>query len=164
MEPFNLAQTLTASFNLVFKIWFIFQNFAELIEKAVHEHDAEGTFYDIVKFLLQTFLSVSKEENEEEANDDESSNGTATPDEPEAEQEQEEEKQHGHVSSNATAAAAWPMLHQGMALDELTIDPFTLSEILRLHILSSGVRIGKLDDTGCYHCQATKLSKYRDCY
>ena len=88
---------------------------------------------------------MSKEENEEEANDEESSNGTATPDEPEAEQEQEEEKQHGHVSSNATAAAAWPMLHQGMALDELTIDPFTLSEILRLHILSSGVRIGKLN-------------------
>eukprot|EP00794_Sanderia_malayensis_P020094 gene20094-22064_t len=126
----------------------------ELIENALLEHDAEGHYYDIVKFLVQTFLSISKEENEQVGNDDdESSNGTATPEEPdEAEQmredqgkqqqQEEEEMKSGTVSSNATAAAAWPMLHQGMDLDELTIDPFTLSEILRLHILSSGVKIG----------------------
>ncbi|XP_065062653.1 bromodomain adjacent to zinc finger domain protein 1A-like isoform X2 [Rhopilema esculentum] len=112
------------------------------VEAALHEHDAEGSFYDIVKFLLQTFFTISKEENEEDVNDDDSTNGTNTPDEPEMELEQYQEHEHGHVSSNATAAAAWSMLHQGMALDELTIDPFTLTEVLRLHILSSGVKIG----------------------
>ena len=112
------------------------------MEAALHEHDAEGSFYDIVKFLLQTFFTISKEENEEDVNDDDSTNGTNTPDEPEMELEQYQEHEHGHVSSNATAAAAWSMLHQGMALDELTIDPFTLTEVLRLHILSSGVKIG----------------------
>lgn len=108
----------------------------------MQEHDAEGVLYDIVKFLLQTFFTVTKEENEAEDDDLESNSGTATPAEPEPDQDVDEQQWHKHVSVNATAAAAWPMLHQGMALEELTIDPFTLSEILRLHILSSGVKIG----------------------
>lgn len=46
------------------------------------------------------------------------------------------------ASTNAKAAAAWPMLSQGLALHEITIEPFALTEVLRLHILSSGVRFG----------------------
>ena len=109
----------------------------------MQEHDAEGVLYDILKFLLQTFFTVTKEENEVEDDDNESNSGTATPAEPDPDQEIVEQPESSHVSSNATAAAAWAMLHQGMALEELTIDPFTLSEVLRLHILSSGVKIGK---------------------
>lgn len=111
----------------------------DLIESALQEHDAEGVLYDIIKFLLQTFFTVTREENEAEDDDEDSSSDTATP-----EPDQEIDEQHGnlHVSSNATAAAVWSMLHQGMALEELTIDPFTLSEVLRLHVLSSGVKIG----------------------
>ena len=119
----------------------------DLIENALQEHDAEGVLYDILKFLLQTFFTVTKEENEAEDDDNESNSGTATPAEPDQDQDVVEQQGHSHVSSNATAAAAWAMLHQGMALEELTIDPFTLSEILRLHILSSGVKIGR-----SFHC------------
>ena len=44
------------------------------------------------------------------------------------------------TSQSSRAAAAWPLLHQGMALHEIPIEPFSLTEILRLHILSSGIK------------------------
>ena len=47
------------------------------------------------------------------------------------------------VSASAAMAAAWSQLHQGRNLHELTLDPLTCSEILRLHILSSGASMGK---------------------
>lgn len=47
------------------------------------------------------------------------------------------------VSASAAMAAAWARVHQGQDLHELTLDPFTCSEILRLHFLSSGASLGK---------------------
>ena len=47
------------------------------------------------------------------------------------------------VSASATMAAAWAQLYQGRDLHELTLDPFTCSEILRLHFLSSGASLGE---------------------
>ena len=134
----------------------------DLIESALQEHDAEGMLYDILKFLLQTFFTVTKEENEVEDEDSESNSGTATPAEPDPDQEPVEQQENSHASYNATAAAAWAMLHQGMALEELTIDPFTLSEILRLHILSSGVKIGRYSSTKLYLVTRVCLLVYSD--
>lgn len=47
------------------------------------------------------------------------------------------------VSASAAMAAAWAQLYQGKDLHELTLDPFTCSEILRLHFLSSGASLGE---------------------
>jgi bromodomain adjacent to zinc finger domain protein 1A len=47
------------------------------------------------------------------------------------------------VSASATMAAAWAQVHQGKNLHELSLDPFTCSEILRLHFLSSGASLGE---------------------
>lgn len=40
----------------------------------------------------------------------------------------------------ATAAATWSIMYQNTALNKLTLDHLSLTEILRLHLLSSGAR------------------------
>lgn len=40
----------------------------------------------------------------------------------------------------ATAAATWPLMYQGTPLYSLTLDHLSLTEVLRLHLLSSGAR------------------------
>lgn len=95
--------------------------------------------------MLHTFLKFEQDENihENERDDDESS----SEEENEVENIKEEESSDSipkKPSANARSAAAWSMLSQGLALHEITIEPFSLSEILRLHILSSGVKFGEL--------------------
>ena len=116
--------------------------FQAYLEEALLEHNAEGKYFDLVKYLLKTFQRVTQEENEAEEEDDASTTGTDTPAEPAEAETTDVNTEHGRASASAAAAAAWPMLYQGKALQELTVEPFTLSEILRLHILSSGVKIG----------------------
>jgi bromodomain adjacent to zinc finger domain protein 1A len=41
---------------------------------------------------------------------------------------------------SATAAANWSQKYQGCSLGKLSLDSVTLSEVLRLHLLSSGGR------------------------
>lgn len=44
----------------------------------------------------------------------------------------------------ATAAASWCQLYQGVPLSKVTLDSVTLTEVLRLHLLSSGGRSGEM--------------------
>lgn len=108
-----------------------------MLEEALTEHDAEGVYYDLLLFLLGAILRTHLEEEEEEGLD-----GTHDH-EPLVEMDDDgDEKSQATVSASATMAAAWPMQHQGKPLHELIMDPFTSSELLRLHLLSSGARIG----------------------
>lgn len=121
-----------------------FYFYSEWIEEALTEHDAEGNYYQLLRFLLHTFLKFEQDENihENERDEDESS----SEEENEIENIKEEESSDSipkKPSANARSAAAWSMLSQGLALHEITIEPFSLSEILRLHILSSGVKFGE---------------------
>jgi hypothetical protein len=43
----------------------------------------------------------------------------------------------------ATAATSWCQAYQGAPLKDLTLDCATLSELVRLHILTSGGRCGE---------------------
>ena len=119
------------------------------MEEALNEHDAEGKYYKILKLLLHSYLRTQQDENSvQDDDDDASTSGENTPtQQPEVVEEgidaESQEAAKKKSSENARAAAIWPMLHQGMALREITIEPYSLTEILRLHILSSGVRIGK---------------------
>ena len=119
-----------------------------MLEEALQEHDAEGIFYDILKFLLQCILKTHAEEEEEEGLDDSDVQAHDETEDRKMKEEDEEESDLARlkkaVSSSASMAAAWAQLHQGKNLHELILDPFTCSEILRLHILSSGARLGKL--------------------
>lgn len=112
-----------------------------MLEEALTEHDAEGVYYDLLLFLLGAILRTHLEEEEEEGLD-----GTHEH-EPVMDLEDDgNEKSQATVSASATMAAAWPMQHQGKPLHELIMDPFTSSELLRLHLLSSGARIGMQTD------------------
>ena len=55
--------------------------------------------------------------------------------------EEQDEKQDGGSRVKLTDAslhALWPLQHQGVALNELVLNSYTLSEVLRLHLLSAG--------------------------
>ena len=107
-----------------------------MLEEALLEHDAEGIYYDLMQFLLGAILRTHLEEEEEEGL------GGNQQLQPPSDYDDDDNQLHATVSASATMAAAWPMLHQGKQLHELIMDPFTCSELLRLHLLSSGVRIG----------------------
>ncbi|XP_015763887.1 PREDICTED: bromodomain adjacent to zinc finger domain protein 1A-like [Acropora digitifera] len=107
-----------------------------MLEEALTEHDAEGVYYDLLLFLLGAILRTHLEEEEEEGLD-----GTHDH-EPVVELDDDgNEKSGTNVSAAVSMAAAWPMQFQGKPLHELIMDPFTSSELLRLHLLSSGARI-----------------------
>ncbi|PNF34918.1 hypothetical protein B7P43_G01418 [Cryptotermes secundus] len=60
----------------------------------------------------------------------------------------------GDVTSEAikyaTAAASWCQLYQGVPLSKVTLDSVTLTEVLRLHLLSSGGRSGEMSSKWRY--------------
>ena len=108
------------------------------MEEALTEHDAEGVYYDLMQYLLGAILRTHLEEEEDEGLD---RMHVTNPDKMEL--EEEDAGSTATVSAAASIAAAWPLLFQGKALHELIMDPFTCSELLRLHLLSSGARIGE---------------------
>lgn len=114
------------------------------MEEALTEHDAEGKYYEILRFLLHAYLRLQQDENThmDDDDDDASTSGENTPAMQPENGIDNEQALAKKASANARAAAVWPMLYQGMALRDLTIEPYSLTEILRLHILSSGVQIG----------------------
>ncbi|XP_057315338.1 bromodomain adjacent to zinc finger domain protein 1A-like isoform X2 [Hydractinia symbiolongicarpus] len=114
------------------------------LEEALTEHDAEGKYYEILRFLLHAYLRLQQDENTHmnDDDDDASTSGENTPAMQPENGIDNEQALAKKASANARAAAVWPMLYQGMALRDLTIEPYSLTEILRLHILSSGVQIG----------------------
>lgn len=120
----------------------------EWIVEALTEYDAEGKYYQILRFLLHSYLKFEQDEKIH-ANDDDDGSSSEEDDDSKGGTQQV----HGEDSQNTTdgkkpstsakTAAAWPMLSQGLALHEITIEPLSLTEVLRLHILSSGVRFGE---------------------
>ncbi|PSN58246.1 hypothetical protein C0J52_00127 [Blattella germanica] len=50
----------------------------------------------------------------------------------------------------ATSAAGWSQMYQGTPLNKLIMDPATITEILRLHLLSSGGRSGEMSSKWRY--------------
>lgn len=141
----------TTVYGLQTTVWYLHSvflfKFSEWLEEALSEHDAEGNYFSIVKLLLHSYLRIDKEENDYNSDDDDDGSSSDNSNSPENKQPtipdflNEATKK---ASANASAAAAWTMLHQGMSLSDIAIEPFSLTEVLRLHILSSGVKIGKV--------------------
>ena len=123
----------------------------DILEEALTEHDAEGSFYDIIRFLLSSILTTHAEEEEDEGLDDIDHKDNVTNTEDEDDNDMTRVKKA--VSVSAAMAAAWAQVHQGKNLHELTLDPFTCSEILRLHFLSSGASLVSGADGDPYRWQ-----------
>ncbi|XP_018422559.1 PREDICTED: bromodomain adjacent to zinc finger domain protein 1A [Nanorana parkeri] len=107
----------------------------EMLEEALVGSDPEGPLCELLFFFLSAIFQAMCEEEEEVAKDQIT--------ETEAKR-LTEALGEGTDSANyacfavASLAAAWPQLNHGCSLKKLDLDSCTLSEILRLHILSSG--------------------------
>ena len=126
-----------------------------MIEEALLSKDIQGPLFDIVKFLLQAVFAMMEEEAELKVSltEDHTSNctspsqdlveaGKKSTGEPSvASKDDHDNKQDGGLPVNMSDAcvyAVWPLQHQGVSLDELVLNSYTLSEVLRLHLLSTG--------------------------
>lgn len=127
-----------------------------MIEDALLSRDIQGPLYDIVKFLLQSVFAAMEEDRELKVSLSEvrgTNSHSPVPQDPsdttdgvnnvdkEVGKEEQDEKQDGGSRVKLTDAslhALWPLQHQGVALNELVLNSYTLSEVLRLHLLSAG--------------------------
>uniref|UniRef100_A0A7N8YIY2 Bromodomain adjacent to zinc finger domain protein 1A n=1 Tax=Mastacembelus armatus TaxID=205130 RepID=A0A7N8YIY2_9TELE len=102
----------------------------EVLEEALIGSDPEGPLCELLFFFLSAIFQALAEEQEEVAKDQAEDLTDVLDD--------DSDPTHSALSAVASLAAAWPQLHQGCGLKQLDLDSCTLSEILRLHILSAG--------------------------
>lgn len=107
----------------------------EVLEEAVVGSDPEGPLCELLFFFLSAIFQALAEEQEEVAKDQLAEDLSEALDD-------DADPTQSAISAVASLAAAWPQLHQGCSLKQLDLDSCTLSEILRLHILSSGADCG----------------------
>ncbi|CAH1123750.1 unnamed protein product [Ceutorhynchus assimilis] len=106
----------------------------ESLERALTEREVAGPLTDLIQMLLGAIFNCQEEES--------NSYNTGT----ETVKDIDEEKvstapnlQEGtHL---ATLASKWPVKYQGLPISRLPMYSLTVSEILRMHLLSSGARI-----------------------
>ena len=104
----------------------------EFLQKALLCDSVEGPLTDLLKFLLKAVFNLVVEE-EEEANDYGEDGAEWTP-------PTDKERATGLVDA-ASTAAQWTVKTQGIPLEQMALDPYTLSEALRRHILRSGAAV-----------------------
>ncbi|XP_068110141.1 bromodomain adjacent to zinc finger domain protein 1A isoform X2 [Hyperolius riggenbachi] len=107
----------------------------DMLEEALVGNDPEGPLCELLFFFLSAIFHAMAEEEEEVANDE------ITEAEAKGLTEalgEDRNSTHSVLLAVASLASAWPQLNHGCSLKELDLDSCTLSEILRLHILSSG--------------------------
>ncbi|KAF4527597.1 hypothetical protein B566_EDAN015151 [Ephemera danica] len=106
----------------------------ELLERAVVEKELAGPMSDLLQLLLHNIFTMQEEEEAEV---------TAT------DRDAKVELSIGESGSSvtlqeaireATKAASWSQHFHGCSLNKLSLDSTTLSEVLRLHLYSSGGR------------------------
>lgn len=108
----------------------------ELMERALTEKEVAGPLTDIIQMLLTALFNVQDEE----------SNQYRTSIENAADIKDEDVFDHLSLTNAtrlATMASSWSSRYQGFPLGRLPLYSVTVSEILRLHLLSSGARINE---------------------
>ncbi|XP_026742948.1 bromodomain adjacent to zinc finger domain protein 1A-like [Trichoplusia ni] len=121
----------------ILKVKDVFHNQLDLetFRKALTQKEHAGVFSDLIQMFLTTIFSLQEDEAEEY-----NENGgiqLSTEDQ--------------HIDSDmgvtkamelATKASKWSQTYLGTPLSKLPLDPTTVSEVLRLHLLSSGAGPG----------------------
>ncbi|XP_066598355.1 bromodomain adjacent to zinc finger domain protein 1A isoform X2 [Prorops nasuta] len=107
----------------------------DILERALLIKETTGPWSDLLQLLLSNIFKYQADEEDEIhadasnlANDINMYEGASS---------------MAKAVKLATIASGWSQTHQNCKLSELTLDPFTLSEILRQHLLSSGGRISE---------------------
>lgn len=104
----------------------------ELIERALADNEIAGPLNDILQMLLVAIFDLQDEEEDEIKHTDIQTTGLDIGD-------------TGDLTTDeavrlATVASTWSQHYHNTALSKLTLDPSTLTEVLRLHLLASGGR------------------------
>ncbi|XP_045165430.2 bromodomain adjacent to zinc finger domain protein 1A-like isoform X2 [Mercenaria mercenaria] len=106
------------------------------LNEALLETDAGGLMADLLLMMLTAIFSLQEEEEEEEAELTKEGKQQDLPDEKMA----ASDMSMNQLIDAATAMSHLPLLNHGTSLRKLPLDNFTLTEILRLHILGSGAQ------------------------
>lgn len=106
----------------------------EHLEKALVESDIQGPLNDLLQCLLSSLFQLQDEVDEEEDDDDDEENKIAI---------EESSDPTAKAVALASAASSWPMLYHGTILRKMPLDSFSITEILRLHLLVSGASKGR---------------------
>ena len=155
---------------------------SDKIEYALVSCDISSLLFEIVKFLLQAIFATMEEELESwvemasgeggkdgekggeevktEAMETEgedvkkgAEDGVLTDDEMEETEEKPLDLRVQSVRATAMTFAKWSHITQRMMLSELILNPYTCTEVLRLHLLSSGGYAEYRDRNWFRHCR-----------
>ncbi|CAB3249511.1 unnamed protein product [Arctia plantaginis] len=130
----------------ILKVKDVFHNQLDLetFRKALTVKEHAGMFSDLIQMFLTTVFSLQEDEAEEY-----NENGgilLSTED-----KEVDSEMGVTKAVELATKASKWSQTYLGTPLSKLPLDPTTVSEVLRLHLLSSGSAAGGRCATWRYH-------------
>ncbi|XP_011504355.1 PREDICTED: bromodomain adjacent to zinc finger domain protein 1A isoform X2 [Ceratosolen solmsi marchali] len=117
------------------KTWFPNGLTLEVLEKAIMDKEIIGPLNDLIQLLLANIFKYQAEEEDEihaEASEAVTDNNV-----------DQRVSSMAEAVKLATMASSWSQTHQGCQLSEIALDYYTMSEILRQHLLSSGGRISE---------------------
>merc|ERR1711936_645423 len=107
------------------------------LEKALSESNSpKGGFYEILRFMLNVLFELQQEEDEEVKLDAKNLANVKISDLDKNILGKDEDI--ANQIRSATQMARWSIKHQGLPIKNLHMDEYTLTEILRLHLESSG--------------------------
>ncbi|KRT79797.1 hypothetical protein AMK59_7596, partial [Oryctes borbonicus] len=107
----------------------------DIMERALTEKEVAGPLVDIIQMLLNAIFALQEEEaTQTKTYTDFVKDLKRIPDEPNIED----------YIKFATWSLQWPKWYHGVELSKLPMYSLTVSEILRLHFLSSGARINEV--------------------
>ncbi|KFM78225.1 Bromodomain adjacent to zinc finger domain protein 1A, partial [Stegodyphus mimosarum] len=120
----------------------------EHIEKALVETDIQGVFNDLLQLFLTAIFRYQEAEEDAVPVKDKEVSGFENLDNLTVDQ----------AMKLASSVSTWPQKYHGTVLRNIPLDSFSVTEILRLHILSSGARrrvgwqgvSGPSEDPGLY--------------
>ncbi|XP_028157574.1 bromodomain adjacent to zinc finger domain protein 1A, partial [Ostrinia furnacalis] len=116
----------------------------DTFRKALTQKEHAGVFSDLVQMLLTTIFGLQEDEAEEYNEQQRIQESTEV-------KEMNDEIGTHQAIELATKASKWSQTYLATPLSKLPLDPTTVSEVLRLHLLSSGAAPGNRCATWRYH-------------
>ncbi|KAL4713092.1 hypothetical protein ACJJTC_001146, partial [Scirpophaga incertulas] len=107
----------------------------ETFRKSLTQKEHAGMFCDLVQMFLTTIFSLQEDEAEEHNESGGIQESTEVP-------ELDSDMDTSQAVELATKASKWSHTYLGTPISKLPLDPTTVSEVLRLHLLASGSSAG----------------------
>lgn len=115
----------------------------DLLDRALSQQEIAGPFFDFINLLLGAIFKLQEEE-EDEIGETYDSFAINEFDNVEMVENNKTNWTSFPVEINvASMATNWPIVFQGVPLQKLPIDATTVTEVLRLHLLTSGSRVSE---------------------